>query len=130
MDTSLGSITAYKHKYLKHEEFELGEQPGDFKLKHDSCDTLEISLLTIGGMALKVIRIIVWREQAIFWAYHPVPPQTTTHYAPGACVMEVRKETPLPCRGPILSSHFVFWTQLRTAIIIPSSKQGHLNELK
>ena len=45
-------------------------------------------------------------------------------------LMEVRKETPLPCRGPILSSHFVFWTQLRTAIIIPSSKQGHLNELK
>lgn len=66
MDTSLGSITAYKHKYLKHEEFELGEQPGDFKLKHDSSDPLEISLLTIGGMALKVIRIIFWREQAIF----------------------------------------------------------------
>ena len=111
-DTGLSSITTYKHKYLKHEEFELGEHPGDFKLKRDSSDPLEISFLTTGGMALKVIRIIVWREQAIFWAYHPRPPQTATHYAASACVLEVRKETPLPCCGPILSSHFVFRTKL------------------
>lgn len=108
----LGSVTTYKHKYLKHEEFELGEHPGDFKLKHDSSDPLEISFLTAGGMALKVIRIIVWREQAVFRAYHPRPPQTATHYATGACALEVRKETPLPCRGPILSSQFVFQTKL------------------